>query len=95
MAMRHDALLLSGILVALGCAGDFEPDWRLMNARVLALQADPPQPQFGGTATLRALLYLPEDETPSYHWSWCPAPTSAGHHGVSGPTRQARRLRGG
>jgi hypothetical protein len=82
------ALLIGGILPALGCSSDFDPDYRLTKARVLALQADPPQPQVGTTTTLRALLYLPENETPSYHWSWCPAPTVA-DDGFACPIDQA------
>lgn len=75
-------------LLGLGCSDDFDPDWRLGKARVLAVQADPPQPSFGSSTTLRALLYLPTQETPSYHWSWCPAPTSA-DDGFACPIDQA------
>jgi len=67
---------LAGLL-ALGCSDPYTPDYRLVKTRVLALQADPPQPQLGESTTLRALLYLHEQaEQPSYHWTWCPAPTS-------------------
>jgi hypothetical protein len=70
-------LALAGLL-ALGCSDPFTPDYRLVKARVLALQADPPQPQLGESTTLRALLYLPDGTgTPSFHWTWCPAPTSS------------------
>ena len=82
------ALLMGGVLLVLGCGSDFDPDYRLVKARVLALQADPPQPQVGAATTLRALVYLPQDETPSYHWSWCPAPTVA-ENGFACPIDQA------
>jgi hypothetical protein len=88
MIMRSPALLIGGALLALGCSSDFTPDYRLVKPRVLALQANPPQPQQGSTTTLRALLYLPENETPSYHWSWCPAPTVA-DNGFACPVEQA------
>jgi hypothetical protein len=88
MTMRLPSLLMGGVLLLLGCGSDFDPDYQLKKARVLALQADPPQPQFGTTTTLRALLYLPQDETPSYHWSWCPAPTVA-ESGFACPIDQA------
>jgi hypothetical protein len=68
------AFVVGAVLLFLGCGSRFDPDYRLMKARVLALQADPPQPQLGTATTVRALLYLPDGETPSYHWSWCPAP---------------------
>ncbi len=77
MTMLSRALLVSGLSLALGCSGDFDPDFRLSKTRVLAIQAEPPQPAFGSSTTLRALLYVPDDETPSYRWSWCPAPTRA------------------
>src|SRR5512140_2384264 len=74
---RTLAYFVAFVLPGLGCSSDFDPDWRLGKARVLAVQADPPQPRFGSSTTLRALLYLPAHEAPVYHWSWCPAPTSA------------------
>jgi hypothetical protein len=86
--MRTPALLAASVLLALGCGNDFNPEYRLVKARVLALQADPPQPQLGNSTTLRALLYLPEGEPPSYHWSWCPVPTSA-DNGFECPIDQA------
>lgn len=76
------------LVLVLGCAGDFDPDWRITKARVLAVQADPPQPSLGSSTTLRALLYLPKDEAPVFHWSWCPAPTSA-DDGFTCPIDQA------
>jgi len=76
-------------LLALGCSDPFTPDYRLVKSRVLALQADPPQPQLGESTTLRALLYLPgATDTPSYHWTWCPLPTSSAD-GYACPIDQA------
>jgi hypothetical protein len=80
--------LIGAVVLLLGCSSGFDPDYRLAKARVLALQADPPQPPFGETTTLRALLYLPANETPTYHWSWCPAPTVA-DDGFACPMDQA------
>ena len=89
MTMRPLALLLGGVLLALGCGSDFDPDYRLVKDRVLALQAEPPQPPQGATTTLRALLYLQDPNgTPRYHWSWCPAPTVA-DDGFACPIDQA------
>jgi hypothetical protein len=73
----RSTVALAGLL-ALGCSDPFTPDYRLVKTRVLALQAEPPQPQLGESTTLRALLYLHDlAETPTYHWTWCPVPTSS------------------
>jgi hypothetical protein len=88
MTMKLRLLLMGGVLLALGCDAEFDPDYQLKKARVLALQAEPPQPQVGASTTLRALLYLPDQEAPSYRWSWCPAPTVA-ENGFACPIDQA------
>jgi hypothetical protein len=76
MTMRITPLATGVALFALGCGSDFTPEYRLEKTRVLALQADPPQPRFGESTTLRSLLYLHDNDTPvSYHWTWCPLPT--------------------
>jgi hypothetical protein len=74
--MKNTILCLLA-LALVGCGGDFNTPGKLDQARVLAIQAEPPQPSLGSSTTLRPLLYLPEGETASYSWSWCPLPTSS------------------
>ena len=76
-------------LALLGCGNrNFNTPQLLTTPRVLAIQAEPPQPSFGASATLRALIYLPPvhsdaatcagvDPAAQYQWSWCPVPTSS------------------
>jgi hypothetical protein len=45
--------------------------------RLLAVQAEPPNPTFGQPTLLRPLVYLPPGEDVSYEWSWCPVPTTS------------------
>jgi hypothetical protein len=72
------AAVIALAMAAGGCSEDFAPFTRLTSLRVLGLQADPPTPTTGETATLKALVYMPPGTaTPSYHWSWCPFPGSA------------------
>ena len=59
-----------------GCSSNFDSPSRLDRARVLAIQAEPPQPALGTTTTLRPLVYVPDGEDVRYTWSWCPLPTS-------------------
>jgi hypothetical protein len=73
----------------LGCGNNnFNTPQLLKTPRVLAIQAEPPQPSFGTSTTLRALIYLPPvhsdaatcagvDSAAQYQWSWCPVPTSS------------------
>lgn len=87
MNMRTSILLVSTLtLVACGDR-DFNKPARLDKPRILAVRAEPPQPSFGLTTTLSALLYQPPidrvvDACPnpgqaSYEWSWCPWPVSS------------------
>ena len=76
--MKRTILSLLALALALcGCGNDFNTPSKLDRPRVLAIQAEPPQPAFGATTTLRPLVYLPEGESASYAWSWCPLPTSS------------------
>ncbi len=74
--MKNTILPLVALAV-LGCGSDFNTPGKLDQPRVLAIQAEPPQPSVGSSTTLRPLLYLPQGETASYTWSWCPLPTSS------------------
>jgi hypothetical protein len=66
-----------GFASAAGCAEDFDPYNRLTALRVLAIASDPPNPGPGETATLRPLLHVPNGETPTFAWSWCPVSGNA------------------
>jgi hypothetical protein len=81
--MRKSFGLIS-TLVLLGCSSnDFNTPQLLNVPRVLAIQAEPPQPQAGTSTTLRTLIYLPPGdlgESASYAWSWCPLPTSSNNN---------------
>jgi hypothetical protein len=83
------AYAFASALALLGCSNrNFNTPQLLTTPRVLAIQAEPPQPSFGASATLRALIYLPPvrsdaatcagvDSAAQYQWSWCPVPTSS------------------
>ena len=81
--MRKD-ILLASTLALLGCGNRYfnRPDL-LNEPRILAIQAEPPQPTVGTSTTLRALVYQPPvtsdggacaDPGTTYAWSWCPLP---------------------
>jgi hypothetical protein len=70
-----------GLLLALlaglaACDDGISSSSRLRRPRLLAVQAEPPNPAFGQPTRLRPLVYLPEGESVTYEWSWCPVPTS-------------------
>jgi len=83
------AFAFVGALALHGCSNNkFNTPQLLTTPRVLAIQAEPPQPTFGTSTTLRALIYLPPvhndaatcagvDTAAQYQWSWCPVPTSS------------------
>jgi hypothetical protein len=60
----------------LACDEDISSASRLRRLRLLAVQAEPPNPAFGQTTRLRPLVYVPPGESVTYEWSWCPVPTS-------------------
>jgi hypothetical protein len=78
------AVMASAALALVGCAEDFDTSDMLKHLRILAIQAEPPQPATGQSTTLRALVYQPpasgvadrEEAVTGYHWSWCPTATS-------------------
>src|ERR1017187_1555657 len=83
VTMRKD-ILLASTLALLGCGNrNFNRPDLLNEPRILAIQAEPPQPTVGTSTTLRALVYQPPvtsdgdacaDPGTTYAWSWCPLP---------------------
>lgn len=59
---------------ALGCDSEFEPYNRLSALRVLAVQSEPASPGPNETALLTPLTFVPEGESATFSWSWCPIP---------------------
>ena len=77
------ATVMAGAALALfACSkSGFNTPTLLNKVRVLAIQAEPPQPALGASTTLRALVYQPPpadggDAGVTYSWSWCPLPMS-------------------
>ncbi len=85
-------LFLVSTLALLNCSNrNFNTPQSLNVPRVLAIQAEPPQPKVGEATTLQALVYLPPDdpgENATYTWSWCPLPTSS-NNGYKCPIDEA------
>lgn len=54
------------------CSDDFDPYSRLSALRVLAIQSTPVAPAPGEVTTLTPLVHVPEGDSVSYAWSWCP-----------------------
>ncbi len=77
MMNRYLAITLGITLVLASCAGDFTPYNEVKSLRILALQAEPPNPRPGQTSVLRALVVSPDNQPITYEWSWCPAVGSA------------------
>jgi hypothetical protein len=83
--MRKNALLAGALASAVvACSSrDFNKPAILDNPRILAVQAEPPQPGVGQIATLSTLLYQPPSDhvdqnvcppsgVATYSWDWCP-----------------------
>src|ERR1039457_3106835 len=78
VTMRKD-ILLASTLALLGCGNrNFNRPDLLNEPRILAIQAEPPQPTVGTSTTLRALVYQPPvtsdggacaDPGTTYAWS--------------------------
>ena len=87
--MRNNVLFASALAVCLVACGnrDFNKPALLDKPRILAVQAEPPQPSFGVSTTLSTVLYQPPSDHPAgqcaspgattYKWSWCPWPMSS------------------
>jgi hypothetical protein len=77
-------LFLASALALLGCGDrNFNTPQLLNVPRVLAIQAEPPQPRVGTATTLQALVYVPPGdpgETATYSWKWCPLPTTSNNN---------------
>jgi len=80
-------MMVGAALAILSCSrSGFNTPTLLNKVRVLAIQADPPQPALGAATTLSKLVYLPpasvdggipEVAVTGYDWSWCPLPMSS------------------
>jgi hypothetical protein len=84
MRSTNIAVVAGTALAIAGCSSsDFNTPTKLNKVRILAIQAEPPQPALGATTTLRALVYQPPSvdggaaEEIHYSWSWCPLATSS------------------
>lgn len=82
------ALLLFCLASSAACDNEISSASRLRRPRLLAVQAEPPNPAFGQTTRLRPLVYLPPGESVTYEWSWCPVPTTS-ENGYVCPVEQA------
>lgn len=78
--MKSKWLLMALALLTLGtsCGREFDPYWRILDFRVLALRTSEPELRPGETAVLDALVYVPDGEEVEYQWEWCPFRTQAG-----------------
>jgi hypothetical protein len=65
------------LLGVVACDNEISSSSRLRRPRLLAVQAEPPNPAFGQATRLRPLVYLPAGQSVTYEWSWCPVPTSS------------------
>jgi hypothetical protein len=70
-------LALTFLTGLIACDNDISSASQLRRVRLLAVQAEPPNPAFGESTRLRPLVYLPPGESVTYEWSWCPVPTSS------------------
>jgi hypothetical protein len=79
--MRNNVLFASA-LALVGCSDrNFNKPELLLEPRILAVKAEPPQPSHGTSATLRALVYFPDSGAgATYKWSWCPLPVDSDDH---------------
>lgn len=86
---RRPWLLCVCLLVGLpACDDGVSSTSQLKRLRLLAVQAEPPNPRFGESTILRPLVYLPPGESVTYEWSWCPVPTDS-QSGYRCPIEQA------
>ena len=86
MRTTTPTVMAGAALAFFACSSsDFNTPTRLNKVRVLAIQAEPPQPALGASTTLRALVYQPppsadggaaQVSVTGYSWSWCPLPMS-------------------
>lgn len=87
--LRQPWLSLLCLLVGLpACDDGVSSSSQLKRLRLLAVQAEPPNPRLGESTLLRPLVYLPPGESVTYAWSWCPVPTDS-QKGYRCPVDQA------
>ncbi len=67
---------LLGTLLLSACDAEFDPGSQVSSLRVLAVRADTPFVQPGGSVRLQALSHDPEGR--SINWAWTACPTPAG-----------------
>lgn len=86
---RPSCLLLLLLLAGpSACDDTISSSSQLNRLRLLAVQAEPPNPRLGEVTVLRPLVYLPQGESVTYEWSWCPVPTDS-RNGYQCPVDQA------
>ncbi len=68
---------VAAAVLALSCSPDFEPYWKIHDLRVMGIKVDPVVAKPFEPVALTALIYDPDDQELSYHWSWCPFRVSA------------------
>jgi len=88
MPRRSYFLLLFLLAGPSACDDGVSSASQLKRLRLLAVQAEPPNPRLGESTVLRPLVYLPPGESVTYEWSWCPVPTSS-QDGYACPVDQA------
>src|SRR5688572_12864624 len=66
------ASLALGTLACHGCSDDFDPASRVVNLRVLAVQADKPFAKPGDTVQLSALFHDPKERPLTWAFGICP-----------------------
>ena len=86
MRTTTTTMMAGAALALLSCSrSGFNTPTLLNKVRVLAIQADPPQPALGASTTLSKLVYLPPASVDggdpgagvTYDWWWCPLPMSS------------------
>ncbi len=69
-------LVIAFALLATSCGREFDPYWRILDFRLLAVKSSLPELRPGQTAEIEALTYVPPGQDVTYEWSWCPFRTS-------------------
>ncbi len=72
--LRRVATALAPVALAAGCGNDLEPGTRLIDFRLLAVQADKPYAAPGEEVKLQALVVEPFGRPVSYAWTTCVNP---------------------
>jgi len=74
VVLRRVAVALASVVLAAGCDNDLDPGTRLVDFRLLAVQADKPYAAPGEEVTLRTLAVEPFGRPVSYAWTTCANP---------------------